>query len=101
MKAWQIIEQNGWCQKVNASSDKGRSCSPISDKAVSFCIFGAIDRKHTSKYGAVDAIGVYDDVNSVQDKLQATDQHALISVWNDHPERTKEEVIALLKELDI
>jgi hypothetical protein len=101
MKAWQILEQNGWCQKVNARSDKGRSCSPVSRKAVSFCIFGAIDRKRTSEFGTVDFVGACADINSVQDKLQATDQDALISAWNDHPDRTKEEVIALLKELDI
>lgn len=92
MKAWELIEQTGWCQNVYARAANGQGASVEDPNAVSYCARGAIEVTH--KNDLTDAIDrLY---QGIHDKYRLT-----VIEWNDAPERTKEEVIAVLKELDL
>lgn len=80
MKAYEIIEQYGFIK--HAFGDRRRG----------FCAVGAI----------VDAYedGAYSPL--ISENLRKLQQHVgAADWWNDAPERTKEEVVKVLKELDI
>lgn len=103
MRAWEIIEQNGWCQRVPARDGDGNMVDALSDQAVSFCVIGAIWRN----YG-LNADTVIEKVAArvATPKQRSKPYYALllnsiVGGWNDTPNRTKEDVISLLKELDI
>jgi hypothetical protein len=90
MKAWELLEEKGWCQYVWARNAEGLSAPIESAMACSFCTRGALERVGAG----IPALKKLEHRLSLYSTLQITE-------WNDHPERTKEEVIALLKELDI
>jgi hypothetical protein len=95
MKAFELLEKYGWCQENMATDETGVGCS-INDKtAANFCLIGVIYRKNRRSRTTLT-----EDLIKVLRKL-GFKSSAGLSVWNDHPDRTKEEVIALLKELDI
>jgi hypothetical protein len=95
MKAFELLEKYGWCQENLATDETGVGCS-INDKtAANFCLIGAIYRKNRCS-----RTSLTEDLAKACRKL-GFGSSASLSVWNDHPERTKEEVVALLKELDI
>lgn len=78
LKAANIIEQKGWCQKQAIKADG------------SVCISKAlVDASYPN--------GNYNEARDlVIDKLGIRDVMPL-TMWNDKPERTKEEVIAVLR----
>lgn len=90
-KAWQLIERFGWCQGHHAVDSKGESISPFSNEGLlrGLCISGACMLAYGYDRGIEKVVELQTNlgINSV--------------TWNDDPKRTKEEVIALLKELDI
>jgi hypothetical protein len=90
MKAFELLEKYGWCQYAWARNAEGLSAPIESDMACSFCTRGALERVGAGR-PALEKLARH---LSLYSTLQ-------ITAWNDHPERTKEEVIALLKELDI
>jgi len=95
MKAFELLEKYGWCQENMATDETGVGCS-INDKtAANFCLIGARYRKNRRSRTTLT-----EDLIKVLRKL-GFKSSAGLSVWNDHPDRTKEEVVALLKELDI
>ena len=76
MKLYEFFSKPGsWCQHTMV---KGEAC----------CLLGAIEKFYK---GHEDSI-----VSRILDKLDRG-----IAPWNDHPQRTREDVIALCKELDI
>jgi alpha-glucosidase (family GH31 glycosyl hydrolase) len=81
-----------WTQEALARDDKGRACDPLSHSAVCFCLLGLM--------------GVFYDFRSSNgeeawNKLNSVFKGKIIGKWNDAPERTFEEVKALVTELDI
>ena len=90
MKAWELLEQKGWCQGVFAKDREGESVLPHSPCAEQFCMLGAL--------GAV-----YRDEEylSATDCLRRTLGETSLTAWNDDPTRTKAEVIAALKRADV
>lgn len=95
-RAWKLIEHTGWTQKSMAKNSQGCITPYNSDTACSFCISGAIARVYPSST-------VRDKkMNKIREHLRSKSEDQCIPVlWNDSPERTKEEVISLLKKLDI
>ena len=95
MKAYEVLEQNDWCQNVWARNANGEVVEAKSDDACRFCAGGAIVRAY-----------LYDEAKYLE-SFRKVFQHTLdnfgidIFAWNDSPERAKEEVVSLLKELDI
>jgi hypothetical protein len=86
MKAWQLLEEKDWCQGDYARNASGHGVAFNDPQACSFCVVGlllVIDISNLNYLKLKDHLGM----NVVE--------------WNDNPERTKEEVLAVLKELDI
>jgi hypothetical protein len=90
MKAWELILRNGWCQGTGARDCDGQSVPYYGPSAVCFCAAGAMMRV----YGC---FGKYMELYELLTKSLS----CIVSVWNDDPATTKEQVIAKLKELDI
>ena len=91
MKAWELLEKKDWCQGAYAKNAIGENVEPTSPNACSFCIVGLLHATYP--------------VWKVHPLLQNLRNHSRIMgrvpEWNDHPSRTKEEVLTVLKELDI
>lgn len=93
MKAYELLsDESRWAKKSYAYEFEGGPCDPKSGNAVAWCVLGAIERCY---YDGV-RNGVYADViNKVRKRVGP------ISAWNDARERKYEEVVAVLKELDV
>jgi hypothetical protein len=94
-KAWKLLEATDWCQGESAKDDQGRAIYPRHEKACSFCTMGAIDLIYEGLNYSKAFRKVFEAVNKLEQK------RTYVSAWNDDPARTKEEVVNLLKELDI
>ena len=88
MKAWELIEK-GWCQ-LDYARDEYENPVDIDDSdAVKWCLVGALDR-------------IYPDFTENTIMLtKVKNAIDLIAMWNDDRSRTKEEVVNLLKRLDV
>ena len=84
-KAWQLIDQVGWCQDQWVKRNKQRMI-------IGYCAHGAIDEVYG--YGTAAFWAAIDTVRAT-----IGDPH--ITRWNDAPERTKEQVVAALKEANV
>jgi hypothetical protein len=77
----------GWCQQWLSVDARGRACDTLGGKAVAWCAIGAVTKvtdwpaagNEALRYLA-QAIGKGDATND-------------IGIWNDDPDRTKEEVL--------
>lgn len=92
IEARRLLQEVGWCQLTNASKN-GNSVSIFSNEADSFCIYGAITKASNPK--------VIEDIYDTREPIEII-RNAIppnfdksITLWNDHPDRTKEEVINL------
>ena len=90
MKAYELLEQKELCKGTFARDANGKPVSVYSPNAESLCVAGAI-RLAYGHIGEISTVGSH-----VSNLYSMT-----LVMWNDDPERTKQEVINLLKELDI
>ena len=84
--------ENGWTQEEYARNKDGGATTTCSPHATCFCLAGAcmrVDQKNKFEINTEQIISRY-----IRSKYQI---HT--TVWNDKPERTKEEVLALLDEI--
>lgn len=88
MKAWQFLERNGWCQHSSAKTKAGRGTVAIDKEAVAFCIIGACAAVYWPDY--------WHAVERVEHVLGVRP-----GVWNDVRGRTKQEVVAVMKQADV
>ena len=94
MKAWELLEQKGWCQGVYARNLYGRKVDPHHKSACRFCLLGALDK-------------IYDATSiAMMEAKQALYQHVIphnmgLAEWNDTKGRTREEVIEALRKADV
>ena len=88
MKAWQLLEQNGWCKGSLAVNRVGRRVGALNPDAVRFCLLGAILRCYQGKNRA-----------GLLNKLEGA-IGPYLGHWNDH-QRSAKPVVALLKRLGI
>jgi hypothetical protein len=86
MKAWELLEEKDWCQGAYARNAFDHGVEVNDPQACSFCVVGLL--KATDTWGL--------NYLKLKEHLGMT-----VVEWNDDPERTKEEVLAVLKELDI
>ena len=86
-----LIERTGWTQGCSARDENDKKCGEEDPKAVCYCVYGAIAKSsQTLKYSK--SLKLPFDI--LRDSAGITG--GIIS-WNDHPDRTKEEVIAALR----
>lgn len=82
-RVWKLLEDpERWCQGDNAVDAKGYPVPPSSDRATRWCLRGAVRKVYPNDWQSV--VRLTPCIH-----------------WNDAPERTHAEVIALCKELDI
>lgn len=91
-RAWKLLEQKEWIQGWSAKTEDGISVPADSPLAYKFCTIRAIARVYGCNIEKIGKIEKY--------VLETTGKYS-VTKWNDHPSRTKEEVIKTLKELDL
>ncbi len=95
MKAHELIAKpENWTKCAAARNKNGEPVFESSPQASSFCMIGAIARC----YGPDE---FREFVERLVNYLRIRKGAVLISNWNDDPARTHEEVLEVLKELDI
>ena len=77
--------ERGWCQKHYSADANDEHTGMFADNAAKWCLFGALIRENA---GLSETLLLYDMVG-------AEENRSLVE-WNDHPDRTKQEVIDLL-----
>jgi hypothetical protein len=77
----------GWVQGCQAHDANGNFCDPSDDRAVSFCIIGAIER------GRSELVEGYSPCAQILERFWKKVCTSPV-IWNDEPGRTKEEVLA-------
>jgi hypothetical protein len=89
-KAADLLEQpNAWCQGDIAKDAEGNRVPFATDpKACQWCLIGAIC--HVAKHAPDDEIAKVGAAIS-------DDEYLTIAGWNDAPERTQTEVVAVLR----
>jgi hypothetical protein len=91
VKAYELIEKpESWTKNYLARDKDGNPVSDYSPVAASYCVVGAICRS-------------YSDPTRASVLCHRVSKHVGIYIvdWNNAPERTHDEVIKVLKELDI
>jgi hypothetical protein len=78
----------GWIQGHQAHDANGNFCDPSDDRAVSFCIIGAIE------HGRSELVEGYWPCTQILERLRKKVCTSPVA-WNDKPGRTKEEVLAI------
>jgi hypothetical protein len=85
-KAANLIETRGWTQHVMARDAAGKPTARFNDPlAASYCTLGAIN----AVGGGIEEVWLLERETGIRD----------IPNWNDDPERTKEDVVAVLRKV--
>jgi len=98
MKAYEVLSKYGWCQGSLAKSKTGLDVFPDSRSAVEFCTIGAIDKAYAGSRKILECMEATD---KLEQYLNVKHGLSDIYIWNDTAVQTKEEVIEVLKFLDI
>lgn len=97
MKAYELIEK-GWCQHHYSFNAMGYVTGPDNTNVVAWCIMGALVKAYP--YNRNNKVSDY-DFRDIVHRIEEEIGNISIIDYNDNPKRTKEEVVALLKKLDI
>lgn len=100
MKAYELFESYQWNQGEYALGENGNSVSPDNERAVSFCVIGALTRcyrKLSERFEAYERLASH-----IPDECRkyVTSGSAIVK-WNDRQSRTKEEVVEMLRKADV
>ena len=96
MKAHEYLSQgDNWCQDSFCQDANGAPMLSGSAEACKRCMVEAINHCYSDDDEALTA------QKKVYDTLYKRNCTDVLTVWNDKPGRTKEEVIELLKEADV
>lgn len=100
MKAYELLLQKGWCQGDYALSENGGCVSHTSPNAAQFCLLGAICACYQ---GEAREQAVHKVANQIPREFHRmrVKEGAILVRWNDTEGRTRPQVVALLKEVDI
>lgn len=99
MKVWKLLDAPAkWCQEIDAMDFEGVGIDALNPDAVCWCLEGALERCY---YDVSSSVESQPNLQRAREKvIDALDEGNIIS-WNDAPERTFEEVAALVRRLDI
>ena len=98
MKAYEVIEQNDWCQGASAMDASGKATHALSPKAVAFCAIGAMKKAyHVNRCQTIDDVLIAQHNYRCLRQCLVDDVGLDITAWNDTPGRTKDEVVDVLK----
>jgi hypothetical protein len=86
-----LSDKSRWTQRANARDNESRECAVLVGH--SFCLNGALIRVTEDRYHTGNVL-LYKAAHVIRD---ANDIRTTISVWNDDPNRTFEEVKAALQ----
>ena len=89
MKPSELVEIKGWCQGVSSRNKDGIPIPLYDYDVVSFCALAAVERCYAAS-----------DFDNYRNTLAMLIGYQSITTWNDDPNRTKEEVINKLKEVE-
>jgi hypothetical protein len=91
MKAYELVEK-GWTQGATARNKYGIETHHRSAEAVCWCAVGAICAAYMV------SLEDYSGMVKAEEKIGSLES---LADWNDDPARTQDEVVNLLKELDL
>ena len=93
--------RKGWSQQARARDVDGSICDPDSLRAVAWSALGAVDASRMRREGILNGIdpSAYMQVVYAIRRAIPTDEF-VVEDWNDSPRRTKEEVLAVLLEME-
>jgi hypothetical protein len=95
MKVYKLLaDEARWTRDKLSRNIDGDGVWPLEEEAVSWCVAGAIMKCYPH-----DTIG--ETIERLHQYLKTNLNYDLVSFWNDAPERTHDEVISVLRELDI
>jgi hypothetical protein len=89
--------QTGWTQEANARDAYGFNTSPESPKATCWCLHGAVCRLALSNEYPYDWT-VVKNIERALDAAAFMAQRPSYVVYNDTPNRTKEDILSLIEE---
>lgn len=89
-----LIETKGWTQQAAARDQYDHEVRPWDDSAVSFCLIGALECAARTPEGFY--VTDYDIARKALQQAVPNDG-APLTVWNDTPGRTKEQVVEALR----
>lgn len=93
MKAYELLDSpEKWTQKIWAKDSLGDPCMWNQPSACCWCLHGAVSRCYQHDWPLCEIM-----LDTLVGKIPGKDLWG----WNDAPERTYEEVVGLLRELDI
>jgi hypothetical protein len=92
--AWYGGDASKWGRNKFATNAAGLSVSTHSEEAVCWCVIGAAKR-----VGCEDADSVYSAFNAAASRALGLEHRGYVSSWNDAPERTFADVVALLERI--
>lgn len=93
-KAWKLLSAPGrWIKGYMAINKFNVPTLPSSDFAVCWCVLGAVCAVYYSKKDP--------EETELIDALKTLENYGIDGNWNDADCRTHEDVVALLKELDL
>lgn len=101
MKAYELIEQYGWCQGDYALNENGADVAPDNPEAVCFCSLGAIERCYDPGLARELAI------HRLSEEIQKNEHYLFISGgsivvrWNDTRGRKKQDIVEMMKAADV
>jgi hypothetical protein len=102
MKAWELLDSpEKWTQGTSARNVFGQPVPSTDPSAVCWCASGAIGCCYPTAYQPSGTFPIHARLANYLAKQPYRPESGTISLWNDDPRRTYEEVVAVLKELDI
>ena len=91
MKAWELLSDPAkWCQGQVAKDNEGNGLPARSNDAVKWCALGAVFKCYPNDNIAWQMRGRIEEITKVP-----------VGSWNDYPDRRHQDVVDLLKRLDI
>lgn len=85
----------GWTQSASARLANGRAVNPHNPHAVSFCASGALGANPNFDWLAVDRLVVDELVAALPEGTQFSFGMNAVTYYNDDPETTQDDVLAL------
>ena len=83
-----FTDPSTWTKEYAAKDKRGLGVVPFDPNTVCWCLLGGIEKCYGSKWVEI--------VNDVHAHIRMP-----LSIWNDAPERTFEDIVQLVKELNI